>query len=813
MLYRSLCLCFLLNFSLHAERIASVNFEKNIGGKVLPTISSKVELQKDSQNNGGVLQAAIHTAGKYSSSREMIWRSWVFPLTPGRYALRAKVKALQGYGMQLHLVGLDKNGKRVTSVFCSVDSAPRENGKWMLLENFLTIWDPACVKGILELRVAQWVQQKFLLDDIEVISLPITNQRRYKAEFPVTVSSPLVPPTAADIPGPDGFYYPDFSYAGCRSGKNALSGKKLPVIKLDVKSGDIIDNSLNDALKKCKTGGIIQLPPGKFKLKQMLWITQNDIVLQGAGKDYTEISLDYDMPADSPVDLCGLKNTDALAPGSMFHLVTHRRNSQRDLASLSVEFNGKILKKFQRQLHSGGISWLTAKIPADCPDGEYSLVIKIVYQGATPQTVHRKIRIDRTSGVTLPAKLPEGIISFYGKGISGKAIRLVKDASRGSKILELKNPAPFKSGDVILLRAAETPEFRQRIGNTCKWGISRNVLLTVAKTDGNIIHLDQPVRVTFPVSDRAEVLPYSPLRGGGVSGISFETKNDFWFHTLSFLNVADCVVNDVRIIKSGRNPLDFTMAKFCTVSDSEFREAWNYKGGKSAYLCLEKSYDCLIERVRTSKLRHAPAIQWSSSGNVVRDSFFHNSDAQWHAGYTHENLFENLKITSDTKQYGSYGHGFFATGPGDNAHGPNGPRNVVWHCDADVFDAGVKLTGNNENWMFLYNRFVARRGHGIRLEDNAADTVIFRNHIFCSKPGKALLVIAGTDSPGLFFVGNTVAGRDARLQFGTIAPEFEKENKILHADAPQGVPEPPVPSLYLYQKNLKTTGKKTPSGN
>ena len=179
----------------------------------------------------------------------------------------------------------------------------------------------------------------------------------------------------------------------------------------------------------------------------------------------------------------------------------------------------------------------------------------------------------------------------------------------------------------------------------------------------------------------------------------------------------------VAVKKAGRFPLYFTGAKWCEIRDCVLDDAWFKGGGGTAYAGWEQACDCLMENVTTYKLRHAPCVQWAASGNVIRKSAFYASDAQWHSGWTHENLYEECVIESTTDN-GAYGYGMWASPPEDTAHGPNGPRNVVYNCDVRSPKAGLWMGGMNENWLILYNRFIAGSGPGILAKTASFDHII-----------------------------------------------------------------------------------------
>ncbi|MFO7898807.1 MAG: hypothetical protein R6V58_07065 [Planctomycetota bacterium] len=53
-----------------------------------------------------------------------------------------------------------------------------------------------------------------------------------------------------------------------------------------------------------------------------------------------------------------------------------------------------------------------------------------------------------------------------------------------------------------------------------------------------------------------------------------------------------------------------------------------YDGGGTACVGWQHAWDCLTEDVTTHKMRHAPCVQWATSGCVIRNSTFRGSDMQ-----------------------------------------------------------------------------------------------------------------------------------------------------------------------------------------
>jgi hypothetical protein len=205
-----------------------------------------------------------------------------------------------------------------------------------------------------------------------------------------------------------------------------------------------------------------------------------------------------------------------------------------------------------------------------------------------------------------------------------------------------------------------------------------------------------------------------------------------------------------------------------------------------------------MENVETFVMRHAPLYQWAASGCVIRKSVFHESDGQWHSGWTNENLFEQCVITS-VRHHGSYGYGMWASPPEDTAHGPNGPRNVVYNCDVSSPRAGVWMGGMNENWLILHNRFVVEKGQGVFAKASSIDHIV-KGNVFVLKDGKSSMIhLATADCVGTEIIGNTLLGGSGHIVTGAGKPALMKQNKT----RPLGEasrPKPAVESIYEWQQ-------------
>lgn len=200
-------------------------------------------------------------------------------------------------------------------------------------------------------------------------------------------------------------------------------------------------------------------------------------------------------------------------------------------------------------------------------------------------------------------------------------------------------------------------------------------------------------------------------------------------------------------------------------------------------------------------MRHAPLFQWAASGCVIRKSVFHESDGQWHAGWTNENLIEQCVIES-VRGHGGYGYGMWSSPPQDAAHGPNGPRNVVYNCDVSSERAGIWMGGMNENWLILHNRFIVDNGPGVSAETVSFDHII-KDNVFVLKDNKSPMVTLGTpDCTGIEIIGNRLYGGNGRFLAGKVSQTLVKDNKSFPlGEAPR--PAPKVASIYEWQNKQR----------
>lgn len=727
-----------------------------------------------------------------------VLRSRKIPVSRGLYRVTGKIQLAKGYGATVGIEFYDAKNRKIGDNGFHYGSAPVSTSAWLDVDFRGAAYSDDTSYAILKLYIPYRVKQTVRLDDIRLEVLPVVSEPPpWKPQYKIRPSE-KAKLTAADFPGPDGIVYPDFTYAGAR--EEVLKQAGQTVIHLAVRSGDDLYEPLRKAIDSLPVdGGTVEIPAGHFKLSKMLTIAKDFVSLKGAGKDQTRIDLTYDT-GDDRIDLYGIENGSRIAPEQPIHLYARPAG----LRSLKLEVDGEEFSRYTRNLHSDFVSFHVKKLPNSIRPGKHKLRGTAEYWDGKTSTAEAEVIIDPAVLPTLPTNAARSFISFQGKGFRYRDYRIAKDGTRGEFSVELcESSHPFRKGDIVVLRAQETPARRAVTGNACNWGNFRSTHLFIEKVEGRKLTFNQPLRQDYPAADLSFVRKFDSIRGGRIEGMTLETKFDYRLSSVTFEYASDCVAKDLRVLRCGHNPVYGTHAKFCSILNCEFDgNRFNDRGG-TAYAGWDNCSDCLIDGIITRRMRHAPLVQWGASGNVIRNGKFYHSDAQWHAGWSTENLFENCTIISDTREFGGYGNIFWASSPEDGGHGPNGPRNVVYNCDGSSIADGVFLGGMNENWIFAWNRLRVKKGVGFFLKTSSFDHILLGNTVILEDKNSPFLLFATPDCGGVELLGNTFSGGNGKLYSGLHKPFLEKGNRIIPLNTALPRPQPAVPSIYEWQLKHK----------
>ena len=629
-----------------------------------------------------------------------------------------------------------------------------------------------------------------------------------EAEPPKEIAQPKTAGPTVDIMGPDGVLYPDFSRAGLRDGKREPS-KTISVADHGAMPDDGEDDSL--ALQQAidaagqAGGAVVQLDAGQYDLSQPLFVFQDGVVIRGAGRDQTRLVFAYRLEKEE-VRLVRPREGEVLTPGGVLEAHSHPRRLKKH----TLFFNGKEI--FSRGPDTSGGARFSLVYPVDAlpnkPDtaGEIEIMAVVERLDGTRTETKRTVKWDPNA----PANPGDNrfshsvsVINFMGNVRARRqgVLKLATTAERGSTELQFRSAVPWKAGDLLLLDMKSTQSRLAELESARKdFHIRKQVWIAGVENDGKTVRLACPLRHEFEASS-TRVSKEEPLLDCGLENLTLEQTAKEWIDGVRFASVADCWITGVRVLRAGRNPLTMDNAKNCLVQDCIFQEMWFKGGGGTGYIGWASAWDCLMENVECIDLRHAPNLQASAAGNVIRQSRFMGSDVNYHMLWAYENLIEQCEI--DAKRgTGSYGYGIFAQKPEIAIHGPGGgPRNVIYNNKIVAPRNAVFLGGSNFDWIFAYNELRAGKGPVFVFRQKNAGHQVLNNVLKAEETGQAAFEFEGDRIRNLTIKGNRLSGTGA-LTEGPATDLVEANNQPLDSASPV---EPKVPSLYEWQRQKRAT--------
>ncbi len=686
-------------------------FEEGEAGWVIDKGRGRVGVTAEGVPDGGRALRILTTAAENGAR---VTGPFVACQGPGLVEFYGSVRSVSGRSVGVQVRQFDAAG----------NALPSES--WTELENEDGVWQRRSLLLFIELEAATaFLQVAFIaypkpgetidlwVDDLEFVQPQLLippGPRQYKLKPSDTAQL-----TAADVVGPDGVVYPNWTQVGVQGG--------IPEVPVALKLADAgakpetdISGLLEHASRDlgAKGGGAILIGEGTYYLDNPVVLRDSGVVIRGSGRGKT----------------------------------------------------------------------------------------KLVY---------------RYSKVQPAAKLPSAfgwpemaVFLMRGENLEEHEYRLARDGRRGDMELTLVDARDLKKGDKFVLRAPDTPRWQKVINDRspCSdWG-RRQCYYEALDLRGKVVTLGQPLRIDYPVIDGSCLRRMHPIERCGVEDLTIEHECRMPFHTINSHWAWNCWARRLEVIDCGKSGVHFHSAKWCECRDCTFTgfdatihvahtNWWGYAG-------FTQSMDCLMEDTVFHRFRHGPQVQYGAQGCVIRNSMFHGSDAQWHAAWTTENLFENC-IVDARGEYGSYGHGCYSTGSNDTMHGPNGPRNVVYNCDFKSNMIGAYICGFNENWLFLHNRFEVGKGEGFLGTFGAFDHII-RHNLFILRDGESpMLRLKMADCTGVELIDNTLVGGNGKIYDGVPALEAERGNRAqpLSADVPERPVADPVSIYEWQQRNLR----------
>jgi hypothetical protein len=388
-------------------------------------------------------------------------------------------------------------------------------------------------------------------------------------------------------------YLPDFSYAGYRWGEEAppeYSAANPEITEVDVTEfGAVSDDEQDDteALREALAAAhevegpvLVQFPPGRFILREILFIERSDIVLRGSGSEETEIHV------PRPLREMSLQN------------VPDRFESRRSDGISQFSW-------------SGGVIWVRDPIPSEEQD------LGRLVAGRRGQ---HTIRADRPVGVQ-PGDVVE--IEWYNRdGREGSLLQHIycttEGLSFGTRLYE--HPE-----DPIIEQEVTVKEVRGEVF-TIKEPLLHDLRKEWTPTLTTVQFLEnvgiERLRITFPDDVSYQGHHNEP----GYNGLYLTELLHSWVRDVAVTHP------DSGILTKG--------SKNITITDVHIGQG---RTGHYTIHLGSGTYGALVKNFKTGAALHNPSFNTLVQGSVYSRGTIVNPRLDQHMGINNQNLFDNLR--------------------------------------------------------------------------------------------------------------------------------------------------------------------------
>ncbi|MBL7185045.1 MAG: hypothetical protein ISS70_01860, partial [Phycisphaerae bacterium] len=238
--------------------------------------------------------------------------------------------------------------------------------------------------------------------------------------------------TPADVLGPDGIVYPNWTKCGVQGGIPKIEAV-TSIEKFGGKPGDDADDS--QALSKAceaagkKGGGAVLLGEGTYYLDRPVTVRRDNVVIRGKGPGKTRLIFRYAAPENS-VAFYSPAAGSTVGPNTRIEMHSKPAN----LAKMMIMIDDAIIGTWTRGKHSGN-TFNFAVSGRDAigkvTNGEHTLNGVAEYEDGSKLTGEIPIVFDSAFRDSRPAADSQAAITFAGKGTVGGRLKLAADGKRG----------------------------------------------------------------------------------------------------------------------------------------------------------------------------------------------------------------------------------------------------------------------------------------------------------------------------------------------------------------------------------------------
>lgn len=449
-------------------------------------------------------------------------------------------------------------------------------------------------------------------------------------------------------------YLPDYSFAGYHNGEVEIpnsEGKIVLATDYGVVSNDGLDDSKAlmkalEATKEMKGKVVLQLPPGKLILSDILYIERSNFVLrgEGTGKGGTEIYC--------PRPMMYFKDPEVLGELREYLLQFDKRQREKE---------NHIDLPFSQYSWSGGIIWTQVS-------GER--VKSYLSKYDSPQN----ILADVSSGKRGEHTFKTSNIENLKVGDVVELQLFNKDGENGAIISELYKNEKLKIGSHHW-NFPDLPIVRQQV--------------EITKIAGNKITIKTPLTIDVKPEYKARLVEWKHLKEVGIEHFSITFPDapyvahhvEQGFNAIFLTRLYNGWVKNVVIKNADSGILTEEIANV-TIKDIVT------KGDKLAHYTVAMAgvHNVLVSNLKVfNKSVHPLSFNTFSTKNVYHNcEVFVDPILDQHSGANHQNLFDKITVHLNVKENNSYP--LFAGGGAGYWKPSHGAYTTFWNINVKVLN-------------------------------------------------------------------------------------------------------------------------------
>jgi uncharacterized protein YodC (DUF2158 family) len=442
-------------------------------------------------------------------------------------------------------------------------------------------------------------------------------------------------------------YLPDFSFAGYRWGETELpsaSGKVLDVTSFGAAANDNIDDTpaFNTAIASANNyegNVIISVPPGKFIIKDILWIERSNLILQGSGNNHNGTILLMPTPMEE-MEL----------PPKLVELKTYLIDNDKKVST------GEYFSVFS---WTGGIIWTRSK------------------------SINQQILADVIEGKRGGQKI---IVSDNSKIKSGDVLQIRWYNTEG-KQSTLLNHIMDNQEVICGERLYEEPE---------KSIIKQEV--SIQSVDKNTITIKEKLLHAIKPGWKVDLAAVNFIEEVGFENFTVEFPNvpnkghhiEAGFNAFYLTGLLHSWIKNVKIINADNGILSDD-CKNVTIENLEV-------SGRHTHYNVHLG-DCRYMIVKNFKFNsssyHTPSFNTGSILNVFSGGYVREAKLDQHCGLNHQNLFDNLylELTELNNLFEHGGAGYWKP--------TAGAFNTFWNLKIEYQVAAIPKINNAPSARFV----------------------------------------------------------------------------------------------------------------